>query len=188
MYKTVKISIRVIVGLLIGALLIGLFVYSQRLYLKKAYPVKYSELVEKYCQEYELDPLFVYSVIRTESDFTENAVSSANARGLMQFTKDTFDWVKSKLKYTESTFDSMYDAETSVRYGVYLISYLSDVLESDVNVLCGYHAGINCAREWLEDEQISTDGNINIEHIPYPDTKQYVNKVLETYQIYQKLY
>ena len=188
MYKTVKFSFKVIAGLLAAVLLVWMLVHSQRLYLKKAYPVKYSQYVEKYSQEYNLDPLFVYSIIRTESDFIESAQSSVGARGLMQFTEETFEWVKSRLKDSESTFDSIYDAKTSVRYGAYLIWYLKDTLGTEENVLCGYHAGINRAKIWIADDEICENGKIITEKIPYPDTKQYVNKVMEAYKMYQKLY
>ncbi|MBE6788130.1 MAG: lytic transglycosylase domain-containing protein [Ruminococcaceae bacterium] len=188
MSRSLKIILKIAAALVIAAILVGLFVYSQRLYLKKAYPIKYTEIVEKYSEEYELDPHFVYAIMRTESDFTPSAQSSVGARGLMQVTEATFNWVKSRLKDNESTFDSMYDAETSVKYGVYLLSYLKNTLGSEQNILCGYHAGVNRAKGWLSDLEISQNGEIIVEKIPYPDTKQYVQKVMKTYNIYKKLY
>ena len=106
----------------------------------------------------------------------------------MQVTEETFDWIKGRLGENDSDFDDMYDPETAVKYGTYLISYLNQTLGSEENLLCGYHAGVNIASKWLDDPEISSDGEINVEKIPYPDTKQYVNKVMKTYQMYQKLY
>ena len=188
MPRTLKFALKACAIVLAFALLVWLFVYSQRLYLKKAYPIKFEQYVEKYSQEYDLDPHFVYAVIRTESDFIETATSSVGARGLMQVTEETFDWIKNRLKDKDSTFDSMYEAEKAVQYGVYLLSYLKETLGSEQNVLCGYHAGVNRAKGWLSDEEISRDDEIIYENIPYPDTKQYVNKVMTTYQMYKKLY
>ena len=51
---------------------------------KTLYPCKYSVLVEQYAAEYDLDPLLVYSFVRTESGFDPDATSSVEARGLMQ--------------------------------------------------------------------------------------------------------
>lgn len=188
MSRALRFALMVISVALAAALLVSLLSYSQRLYLKKAYPIKYSEYVEKYSQEYDLDPYFVYAVIRTESDFTENATSSIGARGLMQVTNETFDWIRTKLRDTESSFDSMYNAETAVKYGAYLLFYLKSVLGSEENVLCGYHAGVNRAKQWLSDEELSENGNIISEKIPYDDTRAYVDKVMKTYNIYLKLY
>ena len=54
---------------------------------QQLYPQKYTDLVEQYAAEYDLDPLLVYSFIRTESGFDAGATSSVNARGLMQMTE-----------------------------------------------------------------------------------------------------
>lgn len=53
---------------------------------QRLYPQKYNDLVEQYAAEYDLDPLLVYSFIRTESG-TLSATSSVDARGLMQMTE-----------------------------------------------------------------------------------------------------
>ena len=188
MPRILKTMIKICAVIVAFALLVGLFVYSQRFFFKKAYPIEFEEYVEKYSRVYDLDPHFVYAVIRTESDFTENATSSVGARGLMQITEATFDWIKNKLKDKESTFDSMYEGEKAVQYGCYLLSYLKETLGSEQNVLCGYHAGVNRAKSWLGDDEISKNGQIIYENIPFPDTKQYVDKVMKTYQMYQKLY
>lgn len=188
MLRSLKFAVRVLAVVLVAAILVALLAYSQRLYLKKAYPIKYNGYVEKYSMEYEVDPYFVYAVIRTESDFEKSATSPIGARGLMQVTQETFDWIKGKLGDSESTFDSMYDAETAVKYGVYLLSYLSRELGNEQNVLCGYHAGVNRAKNWLNDSEISKDGDIIVSEIPFDDTRAYVEKVTKTYNIYKKLY
>ena len=61
------------------------------------YPRKYSDLVEYYAGKYSLDEKMLYAVIRTESNFDPNAQSSVDARGLMQITEITFDWIKSNI-------------------------------------------------------------------------------------------
>ncbi len=188
MRKSIKSVIIAVSIILLLFFLVLAVAYSRRVYLKKAYPVKYSELVEKYCAEYDLDPYFVYSVIRTESNFQPNVKSSIGARGLMQFTNDTFDWVKGRLKDKDATYDDMYNEEKAIEYGCYLLSYLKNNLGSNTNVLCGYHAGINITKNWLTNETYSQNGEIIYDKIPYGDTKQYVNKVLSTYKIYTELY
>ena len=56
------------------------------------YPVRYSDIVEKYAQEYRVDKVLIYGIIKTESNFDENAVSSVGAMGLMQITPETLEW------------------------------------------------------------------------------------------------
>lgn len=57
------------------------------------YPCRYNEYVEYYAGKYNIDPLILYSFIRTESNFNPNAQSNVGARGLMQITEETFDWI-----------------------------------------------------------------------------------------------
>lgn len=187
MSKFFSVSLKITAAVLILALLLGAYIYSQRVYLKNAYPIKYSEYVEKYAKQYDLDPYFIYAVIRTESDFQKDATSYMGARGLMQITEETYDWISGRLKDKESTFDSMYEPQKAVEYGAYLLKYLSDALGRK-NVLCGYHAGVNKTKEWIDDSTITQNGEIITDKIPYDDTRYYVKKVMKTYEIYVKLY
>ena len=57
--------------------------------MKKLYPLKYSEYVEKYAKEYNIDKYMVYAIIKAESNFNENAKSSSDAIGLMQIMEIT---------------------------------------------------------------------------------------------------
>ena len=59
------------------------------------YPQKYQELVEQYALENQVDPLVLYSVIRTESGFDPQAESNVGARGLVQITAETIRWLTS---------------------------------------------------------------------------------------------
>ena len=86
-------ALKFVCFLLVAALLVGTLVFSQKVYLKNAYPIDYKEYVVEYSQKYELDRNFVFAIIRTESNFSKTAQSSVDARGLMQITKETFDWL-----------------------------------------------------------------------------------------------
>jgi len=151
------------------------------------YPRKYTEYVEKYCREYEVEEALAYAVIRTESNFEPDAVSSIGARGLMQLTEDTFDWVAWQMEDESSVYDDMFDPETNIRYGVYLLSRLQEKFGATENVLCAYHAGWGITQKWLEDPQYAPDGK-TVTNIPYDDTDYYVRKVVDTIQQYRSIY
>ena len=77
-----------------------------------AYPRKYDEYVTYYAGKYQIDPYILYSIIRTESNFNPQAESNVGARGLMQITEVTFDWIKTKIAPTEAlTFDDLYEKD-----------------------------------------------------------------------------
>ena len=91
------------------------------------YPQRFTEYVEYYAGKYGIDTMILYAFIRTESNFDPNADSDAGARGLMQITEVTFDWIKMKIAPTESlTFDDLYDPETNIRIGSDFVSYCPD--------------------------------------------------------------
>lgn len=88
------------------------------------YPQRYEAYVEYYAGKYGIDPMILYAFIRTESNFDPAVDSDAGARGLMQITEVTFDWIKTKIAPTEAlTFDDLYDPETNIRFGTYFVSY-----------------------------------------------------------------
>ena len=98
-----------------------------------AYPRKYDEYVTYYAGKYQIDPYILYSIIRTESNFNPQAESNVGARGLMQITEITFDWIKTKIAPDEPlTFDDLYDPEVNIRFGSYFISYCLQRYDDDL--------------------------------------------------------
>ena len=104
---------------------------------------KYNDLVEQYAAEYDLDPLLVYSFIRTESGFDPGATSSVDARGLMQMTEETFLWLRSKLGLGEEvSFGDLYDPDVSIRFGCYYLHLCLVRYNGDISTAAAaYHSG-----------------------------------------------
>ena len=153
------------------------------------YPLKYSKFVEEQSEIYKVDKALVYAVIRTESSFDPEAVSEIGARGLMQITKSTFEWAQMKMgkEFSDDTYDDLFDPETNIKYGTFLLSAFIKEFGSVDNALCAYHAGWGNAKSWLKDPEYSPDGE-NITNIPFKDTNWYVNKINEVADKYKSLY
>ena len=153
------------------------------------YPQRYEEYVEYYAGKYGIDPMILYAFIRTESNFDPNVDSDAGARGLMQITEVTFDWIKTKIAPTENlTFDDLYDPETNIRFGSYFVSYC--LLRYDdhlATAAAAYHNGVGAVDALLKEAQYSSDG-ITLDRYPYPQMRQYVKKITESYQRYSEIY
>ena len=156
---------------------------------KAFYPCKYSALVEQYAAEYDLDPLLVYSFIRTESGFDPAATSSVNARGLMQMTEETFLWMRSKLAAGENvTFDDLYDPAVSLRYGCYYLHLCLQRYNGDVaTAAAAYHSGWGTVDTLLQMEEHSADG-VTLQGFPYNQMHHYVEKITACYAVYTRLY
>lgn len=153
------------------------------------YPRRYSDYVEYYAGKYDIDPLILYSFIRTESNFNPNAQSNVGARGLMQITEETFDWIKTKIAPTEDlTFDDLYDPETNIRFGTYFVSYCLLRYHQDLaTAAAAYHSGWGTVDDLLAQSEYSADGE-TLDHYPYPQMRQYVSKITRSYQRYQEIY
>lgn len=188
MKKTIK---RLAVFLL--AVLCAVLILAQagafRALLRASYPMRYEESVGKWAAQYEVDELLVYTIIRTESGFDPEAESSVGARGLMQITEETFDWIKSKIAPGEDlTFDALYDADTNIRFGTYLISVCLARYENDVSTaVAAYHSGMGLVDSLVADAEYSDDG-VTLHTFPYAQMRNYVYKINRSYAVYHRLY
>lgn len=156
---------------------------------EQIYPCKYPAVVETYAAEYDLDPLLIYTFIKTESSFDPEAVSSVGARGLMQMTEETFEWIKSKLAPGEDiTFDDLYDPDCAVRFGAYYLRLCLDRYGGDVaTAAAAYHSGWGTVDSLLHHEDYTGDGK-TLPVFPYSNMNHYVEKILHGYERYTELY
>lgn len=187
LYKLIQRGLAVL--LILAAIGAALFAVFQDKINRWEYPIEYAEYVTYYADKYEIDPLMLYAFIRTESNFDPMADSDAGARGLMQITEVTFDWIKSKIAPTEDlTFEDLYDPETNIRFGSYFVSYCLLRYQDDLaTAAAAYHSGWGTVDDLLAQEQYSADGK-TLDHYPYPQMRLYVKKITSSYQHYQEIY
>ncbi len=152
-----------------------------------AYPTEYSELVEVKSAEYDVPLSVIYAVIRTESNFDPEAKSRAGARGLMQITKTTYEWIDYYRGATGASWSDFYTPEVNIDYGVWLLSYLYGEFGEWETVYAAYNAGPNAVKKWLQNLEYSTDGK-TLYKIPYEETSYYSEKVSSFREGYIKAY
>lgn len=181
MKKIKKLVLIVLLGIIIC--------YGANYGMKMLYPIKYADYIEKYAEEFEVDPYLVISVIKTESNFDDKAMSQKGASGLMQITENTAVWIAHKLEIDDFNYDEdIKKPEMNIKMGVYYIAYLKEMYEGDTELsIAAYNAGFNNVDKWLRDDECSKDGKTLL-NIPFPETKRYVNKVNNNYKIYKVLY
>lgn len=154
---------------------------------KAAYPLEYTDLVNKAAKDYNLEPALIYGVIHTESRFNHEAGSSVGALGLMQIMPETFDWLLEKRGETgKYTAEDLYTPSVNIDYGSYLLRYFLDYYGNEKCAVAAYNAGFEVSN-WLEDPNCSPDG-MTLDVIPYPETSEYVVKVENAKQKYIELY
>lgn len=156
---------------------------------KAAYPQKYKEEVEASAAEFSVEDALIYAVIRTESGFDPNAVSGADAHGLMQMTEETFDWLVRKLSPEQPvSFADLVTPAVSIRFGTYYLSLCLERYANDIGTAAAaYHSGMGKVDELLENPEYTNDGTV-LHTFPYSQMKNYVRKVRDNYETYQTLW
>lgn len=172
--------------LILAAVLIIIIVNAIKLGVQTIYPTQYAELVEANAEAFKIDEAFLYAVIKAESGFDKDAVSSVGAMGLTQITPDTFQWLQTKTGESYEA-DALFEPEVSIYYGAYFLNMLLDEFGNTETALAAYHAGRGSVNEWLADPNISPDGE-TLENIPYKDTEGYVKRVVKITEKYKKIY
>lgn len=127
---------------------------------KKAFPSTYSDLIKTSCDRHGVDPRLVHAIVKVESDFNPFAVSKKGARGLMQLMPQTaFDW----------NVSNSYSPDENIEGGVRYLRYLLDRYEGNLTLaLAAYNSGETAVQKW---------GTIP----PFPETQNYVQKILRLY-------
>ena len=154
---------------------------------KLIYRQDYSEYVEKYAKEYNVDPLLIYSIIKAESNFDDEAVSGKGAAGLMQLMDNTAKEIATNESLEYVSNESLFDPETNIKLGVKYFADLIAIFKNEAVALAAYNAGMGTVQGWIDKGTIKADGS-DIENIPYNETNMYVRKILNDYGIYCSLY
>ena len=164
---------------------LGLAVRNSKFVQKLKYPIKYSEYVGKYAEEFSVDKYLIYALIKTESGFNPQAKSEAGAIGLTQITEETFYWIKLMMcPYEDLQFQDLYDPETSIRFGAYYISKCMQRYDNSMDTAAAaYHSGWGTVDKLLEDKE----GRFLTE-FPFVQMNNYVVKINKAYNFYYKIY
>ena len=107
--------------------------------------------------------------------------------GLMQLLPSTAKWLAEKLELEMFDDSQLLEPSVNIKLGTYYLSYLQDKFESPEAVLSAYNAGETIVRTWLQNQEYSIDG-VSLQKIPYLETKNYVEKVISSLSVYEKLF
>ena len=140
------------------------------------FPMPHRDAVVTRSREISLDPAYVYGLIRQESRFVTDARSSVGAAGLMQVMPATARWTARKLGLPFSS-DKLHDRDTNIAIGTgYLKLVLDDFDGSMPLAAAAYNAGPRRPRAWRNGP--SMEAAAWAENVPFPETRDYVKKVL----------
>lgn len=172
-------SVAALVGVIAGALVAsGTFDHALK---ELTLPLRHEDVIRQQADEKGVDAALIAAVIYSESKFSDQT-SSAGARGLMQITPEAAEFIERQSGGTTFELSDLADPELNIRYGTFLLRELLDRYDGDeAAALAGYNAGPGNADEW-------GGANLSVEEIPFPETRAYVEEVLEKRHEYRREY
>jgi soluble lytic murein transglycosylase len=173
-------GIAVVLGLLVGVLVAnGTFDKAIK---ELTLPLQHEDIIRQQAKEKGVDAALIAAVIDTESKFSDAAQSGAGARGLMQITPEAAKFIEKQSGGTTFHMSDLSNPEINIRYGTFLLKELLERYEGDVvAALAAYNAGPGNADKW-------GGAGLSVDEIPYPETRAYVEIVLERQKEYREKY
>jgi soluble lytic murein transglycosylase len=169
----------VLLGILAGALVAsGAFDHALQ---ELTLPLRHEDVIRQQADEKEVDAALIAAVIYSESKFSDQT-SSAGARGLMQITPEAADTIAKNSNATTFELKDLGNPEINIRYGTFLLRELLDRYDGDeAAALAAYNAGPGNADKW-------GGSSLTVAEIPFPETRAYVEEVLEKRDEYRDEY
>ena len=155
--------------------------------LQVIFPLTYWDSIKRQAAVYQLDPYVVAALIAQESTFDPNARSVANAWGLMQILPSTGRRLATSLGIGRFRTSMLTQGETNIRLGTLYFKRLVQQFGGTHYALASYNAGENRVVRWKA-ERPGMDEDEFIDDIPFPETQNYVKRILGTAEDYRRLY
>lgn len=177
--------------LAIGLLILSVFYFSEgRQILEKnlVYPYDYKNEVLVASEREHVSPTLVAAVILAESKFVETATSEPGAVGLMQLMPDTAHWIREQMGKAEISEKQLKEPVENIEMGTWYLAYLLKEFDNNkILALAAYNAGRGHVEEWKK--EYGWDSSFSdVEKIPFPETREYVYRVLQYEKKYSFLY
>ena len=152
------------------------------------FPVNFGSILFREAEKQKVDPYLLLALIRQESVFDPQALSVANAHGLMQLVPSTARVVARGMRMRPPSVDRLHDPEVNIPLGT---KYFSDLLRrfdgQKDKVLAGYNAGEDRVEVWMNEGGFA-DSSEFVENIPFTQTRNYVKTIDRNYWFYKRLY
>ncbi|MGH2967635.1 MAG: lytic transglycosylase domain-containing protein [Solirubrobacteraceae bacterium] len=181
--------------LLGGALLASLVVlavvvrpFADKAVQEFSLPLRHEDIIRQQAADKGLDPSLIAGVIYVESRFRDQT-SHAGAKGLMQLLPSTADYIARKSGGTRFEQGDLATPQINISYGSWYLRYLLQHYHgNELLALAAYNAGEGKVDEWYRDASARGEDFEVATHIPFPETRDYVGRVLELRARYRREY
>jgi soluble lytic murein transglycosylase len=153
-----------------------------------ALPLRHEDIIRQQAVEKGLDPTLIAGVIYTESRFRDQT-SPVGAKGLMQILPSTADDIADKSGGTAFVQGDLADPQVNIAYGSFYLSYLLRRYGgNEVLAIAAYNAGEGKVDQWIFDARRRGEAFDHTRHIPFLETRNYVQRVLDARDRYRQQY
>ena len=151
-------------------------------------PLRHEDVIRQQASDKDLDPSLIAGVIYVESRFRDQT-SHAGAKGLMQLMPATADYIARKSGGTRFVQGDLADPQINISYGSWYLRYLLQHYNGNVALaLAAYNAGEGKVDQWWREAADRGEKFVVAKHIPFPETREYVKKVLSARNAYRHEY
>ena len=151
-------------------------------------PLRHEDVIRQQARDKALDPALIAAVIYVESRFRDQT-SPAGAKGLMQILPETAEYIADLSGGTEFEHGDLATPQINIAYGSYYLRYLMRKYgDNEVLALAAYNAGEGKVDEWITHATGRRERFRVARHVPFPETRNYVTKVLEARDDYRREY
>jgi soluble lytic murein transglycosylase len=153
---------------------------------KALYPLPYEAALRREAARNDFDPMFAAGLIRQESTFQADAVSPANAIGLMQVLPKTGKLLARQLR-VRYTRDKLFEPDYNIEIGMAYIAGLVRQTGALEYAAAAYNAGEDRIASWKSERNYEEIPEL-VESIPFTETREYVQVVLRNTAVYRMIY
>jgi peptidoglycan lytic transglycosylase len=151
-------------------------------------PLRHDDIIRQQAAAKKVDPALIAGVIYTESRFRD-ATSHAGAKGLMQLMPETADYIARKSGGTRFTRADLATPQINIAYGTWYLRYLLDKYDGNtILTLAAYNGGEGKVDEWRAEASARGEKFKVASHVPYKETRDYVERVLSARKDYRATY
>jgi soluble lytic murein transglycosylase len=151
-------------------------------------PLRHEDIIRQQASEKHVDPALIAAVIYAESHFRDQT-SHAGAKGLMQLMPSTADYIASKSGGTKFERADLATPQINISYGTWYLRYLLTKYHGNTILsLAAYNAGETVVDKWRREASERGERFTVATHIPFPETRDYVGRVLAARSQYRSSY